>query len=271
MLKLSQVRKLNTNRNSRIFIYITSHGGDGFIKFRGKNVVLSEDLNRTLIEMYQKGRYKEIVFVLDTCEAYTLYTSVDTEQAPNIMFIASSIKDQKATSINYDPDFMTPLADRFSYLLFNSIEQLNNFSNFDIEITSIFNKMQYDPLLKSKIAINNTIRRRVLFKDYFGNINFYRNNYYKPKNMIADKSSIFSGLSSETQVTYKLSSLLKSNSELLNVVYKYQTDSTSRKIVLIEKDHLLKDEMKHKERISTFFFNASLFVVTILCAFYSFK
>ena len=74
---MTNTRKLNTDKNSKIVIYVTSHGGEGFIKVRGKSVVLSEDLNRTLIEMHSKGRYKEIIFILDTCEAYTLYDQVN--------------------------------------------------------------------------------------------------------------------------------------------------------------------------------------------------
>lgn len=175
---MTSLRKLNTNRNSRIVIYITSHGGEGFIKVRAKSVILSDDLNSALIEMHSKNRYKEILFILDTCEAFTLFDAVNTKLAPNIFFIGSSIRHEKANSINYDRDFMTPLADRFSFLLLNSIDRILHSGNLNIEIKSVFTKIQQDPLIKTRVAMDYNVKRRILFKDYFGNENFYLNNYY---------------------------------------------------------------------------------------------
>ena len=53
-------RQLNSNKNSKIIIVITSHGGENFIKVRNFLVVLTDELNRTLNEMYIKGKYKEL-------------------------------------------------------------------------------------------------------------------------------------------------------------------------------------------------------------------
>ena len=70
-------RQLNSNKDSKIIVLITSHGGENFIKVRNFLVVLSDEINRTLNEMYIKGKYKELLFVLDTCEGYTLYKHVN--------------------------------------------------------------------------------------------------------------------------------------------------------------------------------------------------
>lgn len=177
----TNIRKLNTNRNSRLLIYITAHGGDTFIKFRGKYVVLSDDLNRALIEMYSKGRYKEILFILDTCEGFTLFTSVNSDLAPNIFFISSSVLNEKALSISYDNEQMTPLADRFSYLLYNIIENVYSNRNFDLDIRKIIEKIQNDVNMKTTVGVLNGIKRKVLFKDYFGSKDLYKNKLFHSK------------------------------------------------------------------------------------------
>ena len=56
-------RQLKSNKDSKILIIITSHGGENFIKVRNYLVVLTDELNRTLNEMYIKGKYKELLFV----------------------------------------------------------------------------------------------------------------------------------------------------------------------------------------------------------------
>lgn len=177
----TNIRKLNTNRKSRLLIYITAHGGDTFIKFRGKYVVLSDDLNRALIEMNSKGRYKEILFILDTCEGFTLFNSVNSHLAPNIFFISSSVFNEKALSISYDNEQMTPLADRFSYLLYNIIENVYSNRNFDLDIRKIIEKIQNDANMKTTVGVLNGIKRKVLFKDYFGSKDLYKNQVFHRK------------------------------------------------------------------------------------------
>jgi glycosylphosphatidylinositol transamidase (GPIT) subunit GPI8 len=175
--------------------------------------------------MHAKKRYKEILFILDTCEAFTLFDSVNHNLAPNIFFIGSSVKDQKASSINYDKEFMTPLADRFSYLLFNSIERILKSGNLNIEVEQIFAKLRRDPLLKSDVATSNTVKRKILFKDYFGNSNFYRNKYYESgKIMIANKNYFTNNLKGDLSETSSFISDL--NNSLVGKIKDYHKIST---------------------------------------------
>lgn len=262
---MSGFRKLNTNENSRIVMYITSHGGDGFIMIRGKSVVLSEDFNKALIEMYNKKRYKEILFILDTCEAYTFYNNVNTDLAPNIYFIASSIKDQKASSINYDPYFMTPLADRFSFLFYNFLEKIQLYANYDINIRDIFEKIQLDPMLNTKIAHDYNINRQVLFKDYFGNKNNYKNTYYKLINNripIADKRNVSSILYNTNNSHDMLNIISNINNERLDFFNSYYELSSRNKLFEIE--YFSNNNIKTKKTIINFlgyFFNGFFFVL----------
>ena len=66
-------KKLPTNENSRIFLYWNGHGGENFFKIADTELVHSQDLAKVFDEMYLKGRYKEIMFLLDTCEALSMF------------------------------------------------------------------------------------------------------------------------------------------------------------------------------------------------------
>ena len=128
--KLNQfngARQLKSDKNSKIVVIITSHGGENFIKVRNFLVVLTDELNRTLNEMYIKGKYKELIFVLDTCEGYTLYNHVNV---PNIFFVASSLLGQKSSSHSYDDIIMGPTVDKFHFLMYNMLTDIHKARNY---------------------------------------------------------------------------------------------------------------------------------------------
>lgn len=54
-------------------MYWNGHGGENFFKIADTDLVHSEDLAKVFDEMYLKGLYKEIVFLLDTCEALSMF------------------------------------------------------------------------------------------------------------------------------------------------------------------------------------------------------
>lgn len=74
-------------------MYWNGHGGENFFKIQDTDLVHSEDLAKTIDEMHLKGSYKEMIFMLDTCEALSLFDQVS---APNVYMIASSEHDESA-------------------------------------------------------------------------------------------------------------------------------------------------------------------------------
>ena len=160
-------RQLNSNKNSKILIIITSHGGENFIKVRNFLVVLSDELNRTLNEMYIKGKYKELLFVLDTCEGYSLYDNV---KVPNIYFISSSAKGQKASSYSYDEDLMGPTVDKFHFLLYNSLSKIHENKLYNTTIDELFGNIKAKKqFLDTDVTWDNKIDRVLYVKEFFGN------------------------------------------------------------------------------------------------------
>ena len=187
---LNNFRKINSNKNSRIIIIITSHGGENFIKVRGKSVILSDELNRALNEMHIKQRYKEILFILDTCEAESLFEYVDV---PNVYFVASSLKHQKAHSYSYDTKYMAPTADKFHFKLYNILKRIHQEKSFKTAIHSIFLEIKsQQKFLETDVAIDNKIEREIIFEDFFGN--YLKEDHYN--------------------VNYKFGDLVKEDSEI---------------------------------------------------------
>lgn len=50
---------------------------------------MAQDVADTIAQMHEKGRYKEVLLISETCQASTLYSRV---HSPNVLAIASSKK-----------------------------------------------------------------------------------------------------------------------------------------------------------------------------------
>ena len=160
-------RQLNSNKDSKIIVLITSHGGENFIKVRNFLVVLSDELNRTLNEMYIKGKYKELVFVVDTCEGYSLYDHV---KVPNIYFISSSALGQKASSYSYDENLMGPTVDKFHFLLYNSLKNIHEKRLYNTTLDKLFGDIKAKKkFLETDVIWDNKINRVPYVNEFFGN------------------------------------------------------------------------------------------------------
>jgi len=168
--KLNQfngARQLKSDKNSKIVVIITSHGGENFIKVRNFLVVLTDELNRTLNEMYIKGKYKELIFVLDTCEGYTLYNHVNV---PNIFFVASSLLGQKSSSHSYDDIIMGPTVDKFHFLMYNMLTDIHKARNYNVTVEQFFGEIKSRKnFLETDVTWDNKIERKLYIKDFFGN------------------------------------------------------------------------------------------------------
>jgi glycosylphosphatidylinositol transamidase (GPIT) subunit GPI8 len=58
----------NTTERSNVLIYLTGHGGDGFLKFNDYEEVSSHDIADAVEQMHQQRRYNEMLLIVDTCQ-----------------------------------------------------------------------------------------------------------------------------------------------------------------------------------------------------------
>lgn len=115
----------NLNENTNVFIYLTGHGGDQFFKFRDLEHFSTTDLRRVMEEMQIMKKFKSVLFVADTCQAFTLApntldmhfeSSMGTELR-NVYSLGSSLKDQNSYAHHSDRTVGHSVIDRYTHHL----------------------------------------------------------------------------------------------------------------------------------------------------------
>lgn len=120
-------RRLHSDANSTVLLYLTGHGGDGFLKFHDQTELLATDLAAAIKSMHSAGRYKELLLVVDTCQAATLYSELDS--VPNWAGIASSKLGQSSYALRSDPGVGAHLVDEFSHYLATYLDNITPFGD----------------------------------------------------------------------------------------------------------------------------------------------
>ena len=113
-------KRLSSDENSLVLVYMSGHGGDGFFKFNDHEELSSRDLANVLSEMHYKRRYGRLLLVLDTCQAETLGSEIT---APEVFFLASSLKGENSYGLHWSDSLSAGLTDRFSFALLQFLEQ----------------------------------------------------------------------------------------------------------------------------------------------------
>ena len=75
---------------------MTGHGGDEFLKFQDNEEISAYDVADAVEQMWEKRRYNKMFFVIDTCEAVTMYSKL---YSPNIISTGSSQFGQSSYSV----------------------------------------------------------------------------------------------------------------------------------------------------------------------------
>lgn len=126
-------KRLLGDARSKIVLYLTGHGGNGFLKFRDRELLFAEQLAAVIDEMYLKSRYSTMLILSDTCQAETL---VDRIRAPNVYTFASSRRGESSYSLINDSDLGVALIDEFSYALAWLLAQPNGSSRSMSQLAS---------------------------------------------------------------------------------------------------------------------------------------
>jgi phosphatidylinositol glycan class K len=104
-------KRLNTDQDSNILVYMSGHGGDEFLKFLDFEEISSHDIADAIEEMHVKRRYHEVLFMADTCQAGTLATAI---KSPNVVAVGSSRLGQNSYAAGTDFQVGLSLIDRFT-------------------------------------------------------------------------------------------------------------------------------------------------------------
>lgn len=166
-------KRLMTDDRSNILIYMTGHGGNEFLKFQDAEEISSFDLADAFEQMWEKKRYNELLFMIDTCQANTMYPAFYT---PNIIATGSSAKDQSSYSHHADQDVGVAVIDRWTYTNLEFLESRLNSTSSDVRLGELFDYYTFERV-HSEAGVRHDLfpggregarDRRVL--DFFGNV-----------------------------------------------------------------------------------------------------
>ena len=166
-------KRLMTDDRSNILIYMTGHGGNEFLKFQDAEEISSFDLADAFEQMWEKKRYHELLFMIDTCQANTMYRHFYT---PNLIATGSSAQDQSSYSHHADQDVGVAVIDRWTYANLEFLESRLNSTSSDVRLGELFDYYTFDRV-HSEAGVRHDLfpggrdavrDRRVL--DFFGNV-----------------------------------------------------------------------------------------------------
>uniref|UniRef100_H2Y7I1 GPI-anchor transamidase n=1 Tax=Ciona savignyi TaxID=51511 RepID=H2Y7I1_CIOSA len=100
---------------------MTGHGGEDFLKFQDAEEVSNVELADAFEQMWQKRRYNELLFIIDTCQAVSMFSRF---YSPNLMAIASSQIGEDSLSHHVDPAIGVYIIDRYTYHLLEFLERV---------------------------------------------------------------------------------------------------------------------------------------------------
>ncbi|KAF2749295.1 hypothetical protein M011DRAFT_465733 [Sporormia fimetaria CBS 119925] len=166
-------KRLLTDDRSNILVYMTGHGGNEFLKFQDAEEISAFDLADAFEQMWEKKRYHEMLFMIDTCQANTMYSKF---YSPNILATGSSEIDQSSYSHHADNDVGVAVIDRYTYYNLEFLETHVRDASSKVTMGELFDS--YDP---QKIHSHPGIRydlfpggeqeaRKRLIMDFFGNV-----------------------------------------------------------------------------------------------------
>lgn len=161
-------KRLLTDENSNIFIYLTGHGGNEFLKFQDAEEISAYDIANAFEQMYEKKRYNEIFFMIDTCQANTMYEHF---YSPNILSVGSSAIEESSYSHHSDMDIGVAVIDRFTYYTLEFLEKIKK--NSKVTMDKLFDEYTFENV-HSNPGINTKLFNRpineTLLTDFFGNV-----------------------------------------------------------------------------------------------------
>ncbi|KAM7512126.1 hypothetical protein LguiB_011001 [Lonicera macranthoides] len=161
-------KRLLSDEGSHILLYMTGHGGDEFLKFQDSEELQSHDLADAVKQMKEKRRFKELLIMVDTCQAATLFSQL---QSPGVLTIGSSMKGENSYSHHLDSDVGVSVVDRFTFYTLAFFERLNMYDN--ASLSSLFSSYNPNLLMSTAYYRTDLYQRRldeVPVTNFFGSV-----------------------------------------------------------------------------------------------------
>mmetsp|Transcript_23087 Transcript_23087/g.54470 ORF Transcript_23087/g.54470 Transcript_23087/m.54470 type:complete len:439 (+) Transcript_23087:381-1697(+) len=142
------------DENTNVLVYLTGHGGDNFFKFQDGEELMSHEVASVFSQMYEMRRYNEVLFIADTCQAFTM---ADQITAPNVFSVGSSLKGQNSYASHGDAEVGQSVIDRYSKSIKDFVDdavamapsQSNTATSFDDSTVAVMERLNaFDALVR---------------------------------------------------------------------------------------------------------------------------
>ncbi|KHC49241.1 GPI-anchor transamidase [Candida albicans Ca6] len=219
-------KRLLSDENSNIFIYLTGHGGNEFLKFQDAEEISAHDLADAFSQMYDQKRYNEIFFMIDTCQANTMYEKI---HSPNILAVGSSEIEESSYSHHSDMDIGVAVIDRFTYYTLDFLEKIDRDSKETMDklfAEYTFENVHSHPGIRTDLFKRNV--SEVLLTDFFGNV----------QNVVVDD------VNTELLENEKVTESNEDNNQTKNIIkergptqFSFECDENSKSLIKVPQLH----------------------------------
>lgn len=160
-------KRLMSDASSNVLLYLTGHGGEDFLKFQDAEELGAWDLADAIGQMHEKRRYHELLFIIDTCQANSMYSKI---YSPDVIAVGSSEVGQNSYSHHTDADLGIALIDRFTRFVLGYLDGIEKTS--DQRLTDLFSAwdpqdLQSDPGVRTDLFTSRPVQD-VKLTDFFG-------------------------------------------------------------------------------------------------------
>ncbi|XP_072220019.1 GPI-anchor transamidase isoform X2 [Leuresthes tenuis] len=161
-------KRLLSDDRSNILIYLTGHGGNGFLKFQDSEEISNVELADAFEQMWQKRRYNELLFIIDTCQGASMY---ERFYSPNLMALASSQVGEDSLSHQPDLAIGVHLMDRYTFYLLEFLEDIHPASKTNMnDLFKVCPKSQCVSTPGHRTDLFLRDPESVLITDFFGSV-----------------------------------------------------------------------------------------------------
>jgi len=158
-------RLQNIDSDTNLIIYVTGHGGDGFFKFRDAEDYTTKDLRGVFEQLQIMNRFRNILYITDTCQAFTTAPNTRKENADshlgvltNVYTIASSLKGENSYAHHSDSNIGHSVMDRYVYHFVNfmgGFYEKGRWDNMDeVSVKDAMVNSMYDIKGRGKLGAN---------------------------------------------------------------------------------------------------------------------
>uniref|UniRef100_A0A1I7ZHL3 GPI-anchor transamidase n=1 Tax=Steinernema glaseri TaxID=37863 RepID=A0A1I7ZHL3_9BILA len=161
-------KRLLSDHQSNVLVYLTGHGGPHFMKFQDSAEITSQDVADMIEAMFQGNRYHELLFIADSCKSATMYGNI---YSPNVLATSSSLADEDAFSHHIDHSLGVHVIDRYTYYTVDFLEKEVRSLQANKSMVDYFDSCSYRQCA-SHVGVRTDLYQknpeRVRLTDFFG-------------------------------------------------------------------------------------------------------